>query len=435
MLSSGLFHHTDCNSAGCLFKFTLGPFLFCSVQTAVIKVFEGGGLQANELYSLNESIRWLLRTELGSFITEYFQVHFFFNSKGIKMTMKEINRVAYKGLVGFARNNEFLVKLSPVRPYTTLSDEDRLEALSDMWVKFFTEILPTLQAIFYPVQGQEMTVRQMSLLGFRNLVLLKLPVEKMMRSTSRPAPVTQMLLVLQGIHEPSGPSHGYILLERLVEKVISPYLSNYLNINPSESSSGGSSSHTSPSSPFSVDASGALIAKEQSSAPTACPDASDIRAGSQNKRFFLLFWVTGGGVRPFNRSERSARVKAYNPLEGLRADPMPHLLQPEIMVSHYGHESFLAPLIEQEGEAYLERSGGVRRHTVANVQSDIQLLTMNERMCPATLQVDGMTRRTRTLNKRTVKTSFCSEPSFLDSRPVEILRGQSSAEMHCGLTS
>ncbi|KAJ8795960.1 hypothetical protein J1605_002722, partial [Eschrichtius robustus] len=34
-----------------------GSFLFpCSVQTAVINVFKGGGLQSNELYTLNENI-------------------------------------------------------------------------------------------------------------------------------------------------------------------------------------------------------------------------------------------------------------------------------------------------------------------------------------------------------------------------------------------
>ncbi|GAB0190156.1 proline-rich protein 5-like [Grus japonensis] len=44
-----------------------------SVQTAVINVFKGGGLQNNELYTLNENIRRLLKSELGSFITDYFQ--------------------------------------------------------------------------------------------------------------------------------------------------------------------------------------------------------------------------------------------------------------------------------------------------------------------------------------------------------------------------
>uniref|UniRef100_A0A9J7ZUJ5 Proline rich 5 like n=1 Tax=Cyprinus carpio carpio TaxID=630221 RepID=A0A9J7ZUJ5_CYPCA len=305
-----------------------------SVQTAVIKVFQGGGLQANELYTLNESIRWLLRTELGSFITEYFQDQLL--NKGLMYILEKIQ---------------------------LHNDESRLQALSEMWVRFFTDILPTLQAIFYPVQGQELTVRQMALLGFRNMVLLKLPVEDIFQGSSYPPPITQMLLILQGIHEPNGPTQEYFLLERLVDMVISPYLSNYLNMNISDSSS-------------------------------------------------------------------------EDRLEGLRLVNAPHLSQPEIMVTHFAHESFLAPLIEHEGEAYLERTGGVRRHTVANVHSDIQLLSMKNRMCSEKVEVSGAARMTKTESKRTPKT-FCSEPVFFDSQPggVEILRGQSTAEMKCGLTS
>ncbi|XP_016115805.1 proline-rich protein 5-like [Sinocyclocheilus grahami] len=139
-----------------------------SVQTAVIKVFQGGGLQANELYNLNESIRWLLRTELGSFITEYFQDQLL--NKGLTYILEKIQ---------------------------LHNDESHLQALSEMWVRFFTDILPTLQAIFYPVQGQELTVRQMALQGFRNMVLLKLPLENMFQGSSYPPPITQMLLILQ----------------------------------------------------------------------------------------------------------------------------------------------------------------------------------------------------------------------------------------------
>lgn len=32
--------------------------LFFSVQSAVVKVFQGGSLQTNELFTLNESIRY-----------------------------------------------------------------------------------------------------------------------------------------------------------------------------------------------------------------------------------------------------------------------------------------------------------------------------------------------------------------------------------------
>lgn len=42
--------------------------------------------------------------------------------------------------------------------------------------------------------------------------------------------------------------------------------------------------------------------------------------------------------------------------------------------------SSLSPLVEQEGEAYLEKVGGVRRHTVANAHSDVHLLSVSNKM-------------------------------------------------------
>lgn len=60
-----------------------------------------------------------------------------------------------------------------------------------------------------------------------------------------------------------------------------------------------------------------------------------------------------------------------------------NLSQPEITITQHhtsSESSSLAPLVEQEGEAYLEKSGGVRRHTVANVNSDVQLLSASCRM-------------------------------------------------------
>ncbi|CAF89744.1 unnamed protein product, partial [Tetraodon nigroviridis] len=241
-----------------------------SVQTAVVKVFQGGALQANELYSLNESIRWLLKTEMGSFIADYFQV--------ISL---------------------FLLK--PDQPL--IFCDEQLAILADAWVRFFTEVLPTLQAIFYPVQGQELTVRQMALLAFRDLVLLNVRLEEPLgTAASVPPAVTQMLLVLQGVHESGGPSLEYYQLERLVELVVSPYLSNVLH-----------------------------------------------------SRTRLLL------------------DSAHQSSGSLLSD----LSQPEITVSQHHHSSessFLAPLVEQEGEVYLEKAGGVRRHTVANVHSHAQLL-------------------------------------------------------------
>ncbi|NXA94274.1 PRR5L protein, partial [Melanocharis versteri] len=234
-----------------------------SVQTAVINVFKGGGLQNNELYTLNENIRRLLKSELGSFITDYFQ-----------------NQLLAKGLLFM----EEKVKLC--------EGEDRIDVLSEIWDHYFTETLPTLQAIFYPVQGQELTIRQIALLGFRDLVLLKVKLEEILPlvQTKLPASIVQMLLILQSVHEPTGPTEGYLQLEELVKQVVSPFLG---------------------------------LCEDHSSSGSTC---------------FL--------ERRYSRS----RPKA------------------------------LTPLTEQEGEAYLEKCGSVRRHTVANAHSDIQLLAMASMM-------------------------------------------------------
>ncbi|XP_021782504.2 proline-rich protein 5-like isoform X4 [Papio anubis] len=168
-----------------------------SVQTAVINVFKGGGLQSNELYALNENIRRLLKSELGSFITDYFQ-----------------NQLLAKGLFFV----EEKIKLC--------EGENRIEVLAEVWDHFFTETLPTLQAIFYPVQGQELTIRQISLLGFRDLVLLKVKLGDLLllAQSKLPSSIVQMLLILQSVHEPTGPSESYLQLEELVKQVVSPFL-------------------------------------------------------------------------------------------------------------------------------------------------------------------------------------------------------------------
>ncbi|XP_061077174.1 proline-rich protein 5-like [Conger conger] len=310
-----------------------------SVQSAVIKVFQGGGLQANELYSLNESIRWLLKTELGSFITEYFQ-----------------NQLLNKGLIYITEKIQLY------------EGDSQLLILSEMWGRFFTEILPTLQAIFYPVQGQELTVRQMSLLGFRDLVLLKLPLEELLPAAPPPPPpaITQMLLVLQGIHEPSGPTQQYYQLERLVEMVVSPYLGNYRH-----------------------------------------------------------------------RSHAAGYIECR--MSRTRSTAATHFGQPEILVTQHASDSCsLGPLVEQDGEAYLEKVGGVRRHTVANAHSDLQLLSVASMMHPGMAEDCGGGGTCGGVgggasNGGGGPRAFGSEPHILDS-PVGVVvlsRQQGSAEVGC----
>nr|XP_020819552.1 proline-rich protein 5-like isoform X3 [Phascolarctos cinereus] len=254
-----------------------------SVQTAVINVFKGGSLQNNELFLLNENIRRLLKSELGSFITDYFQ-------------------------------------------------------------------------------GQELTIRQIALLGFRDLVLLRVKLEEMLPAGQAkvPSSIVQMLLILQSVHEPTGPSEGYLQLEELVKRVVSPFLG------------------TSSGDRVFSSAACALARRHSRARPK----------------------VTG-----LNYSQTAVTPR---PL----------------------HEMALTPLTEQEGEAYLEKCGSIRRHTVANAHSDIQLLAM------ATMMHSGMGEESDGSEKcLLLPPSFpphrqcSSEPNIVDS-PEEIEEGVADVQEH-----
>ncbi|KAK2119325.1 Proline-rich protein 5 [Saguinus oedipus] len=149
-----------------------------SIRNGVIAVFQRKGLPDQELFTLNEGVRQLLKTELGSFFTEYLQ-----------------NQLLTKGMT---------------------------------W-DFFSDVLPMLQAIFYPVQGKEPSVRQVALLHFRNAITLSVKLEDALaRAHARVLPaIVQMLLVLQGVHKSRGVTEDYLRLETLVQKVVSPDLGTY----------------------------------------------------------------------------------------------------------------------------------------------------------------------------------------------------------------
>uniref|UniRef100_A0A8C5DKB2 Proline-rich protein 5 n=1 Tax=Gouania willdenowi TaxID=441366 RepID=A0A8C5DKB2_GOUWI len=171
-----------------------------SIHNAVIAVFQKKGLADNELYVLNEGVRHLLKTELGSFFTEYLQ-----------------NQLLTKGMV---------ILRDKIRFY---EGQKLLDSLAETWDFFFCDVLSTLQAIFHPVQGKEPSVRQLALLHFRNTIVLSVKLEDALsRPRARvPPSVTQMLLILQGVHESRGVTEDYLRLESLVQKVVSPYLGTH----------------------------------------------------------------------------------------------------------------------------------------------------------------------------------------------------------------
>ncbi|KAF7466427.1 Hypothetical predicted protein [Marmota monax] len=270
-----------------------------SVQTAVINVFKGGGLQSNELYVLNENIRRLLKSELGSFITDYFQNQLL--AKGLSFVEEKIKLCEGKYKAALVEWGPCDSAFDVGTAETLLSKRSRLHA---SWLS-----PDKTDGTLVTVDGQELTIRQISLLGFRDLVLLKVKLGDLLLlgpPSKLPSSIVQMLLILQSVHEPTGPSEGYLQLEELVKQVVSPFL----GISGDRSFSG----------------------------PT------------------------------YSLARRYSRVRPKVTLLNYTS--------PVTTVSRPLNEMALTPLTEQEGEAYLEKCGSVRRHTVANAHSDIQLLAM-----------------------------------------------------------
>uniref|UniRef100_A0A8D2ZY90 Proline-rich protein 5 n=1 Tax=Scophthalmus maximus TaxID=52904 RepID=A0A8D2ZY90_SCOMX len=153
-----------------------------SIHNAVIAVFQKKGLADNELFVLNEG-----------------------------------NQLLTKGMV---------ILRDKIRFY---EGQKLLDSLAETWDFFFCDVLSMLQAIFHPVQGKEPSVRQLALLHFRNTIVLSVKLEDALsRPRARvPPSVTQMLLILQGVHESRGVNEDYLRLESLVQKVVSPYLGTH----------------------------------------------------------------------------------------------------------------------------------------------------------------------------------------------------------------
>ena len=100
-----------------------------------------------------------------------------------------------------------------------------LSGLADVWTQFYTTILPTVLAIFYPIQEQGIYLRSITLIGFRDFVLLQTKIrDALIPGQNVDNKIKQMLLVLCSVHDSNPPNENYMKLEYLVTRVVRPYL-------------------------------------------------------------------------------------------------------------------------------------------------------------------------------------------------------------------
>ncbi|XP_033089529.1 proline-rich protein 5 isoform X2 [Trachypithecus francoisi] len=311
-----------------------------SIHNGVIAVFQRKGLPDQELFSLNEGVRQLLKTELGSFFTEYLQ-----------------NQLLTKGMV---------ILRDKIRFY---EGQKLLDSLAETWDFFFSDVLPMLQAIFYPVQGKEPSVRQLALLHFRNAITLSVKLEDALaRAHARvPPAIVQMLLVLQGVHESRGVTEDYLRLETLVQKVVSPYLGTY-GLHSSE----GSFTHSCIlGSPHPQDGIPALtlhggpvpICPHRS--PTTWPHGSPVWTSCRPLLHPLGHQLqSGGGCTCLGKCRRPAEKRLLR-----RSRSGDVLAKNPVVRSKSYNTPLLNPVQEHEAEGAAAGGPSIRRHSVSEMTS------------------------------------------------------------------
>lgn len=121
-----------------------------------------------KLHTLTEKVK-RVKSEVGKLITDFFKESIL--KKGMIILREEVKE----------KSGEYL---------------DKLETC---WTVFFCNILPTLQAIFASLpQANGLAVREISLVYFRDIVVLKTKLDEVIASGAEMPPrIVQMLLVLQ----------------------------------------------------------------------------------------------------------------------------------------------------------------------------------------------------------------------------------------------
>ncbi|EDO37096.1 predicted protein [Nematostella vectensis] len=168
------------------------------VSGAVTALFQRKKLANGELLSLTEKVR-AVKTDVG-------------NAK----LCEHFKEILVKGMIILREDLK------------EKSGELLMDKLSSAWLYFFKYILPLLQAIFvnlYPPDGN--SVRDLSLLSFRDIVVLKTKLEEAFQmEVESPPELIRMLLILQSVHDSPQPNKNYRKLETLVSYVVTPYLSS-----------------------------------------------------------------------------------------------------------------------------------------------------------------------------------------------------------------
>jgi len=172
-----------------------------SLLNSITHLFTNKKLQRLELDVLNEKVRNVRDSDIGAFILDSYK-----------------ESILKKGMIVLREQILFKEK----------KGGNLLEPLGVIWHEFYSNILPTLQAIFYPIHAY-INFRTINLIGFRDMVLLKTKIDEMLEPGQKVSKsIKQMLLILSSVHEINPhtrlPSENCIKVQELTARVVRPFL-------------------------------------------------------------------------------------------------------------------------------------------------------------------------------------------------------------------
>lgn len=172
-----------------------------SVQKAVQAIFIGRfNFETNgEFYRLHQNVKNILESKTGTFLSDCYK----------EWLIKEMSFTA-----GRLRG---------------LKDSRLLQQLEDIWINFYKNTLPTLEAVMHSVKPKgRVSIRSITLAAFRDAIALSADLEGAVRFNSDISPeIKHMILILQNVNDSYPPNKNKLRMENIAAQVFSIYLGYY----------------------------------------------------------------------------------------------------------------------------------------------------------------------------------------------------------------
>ncbi|CAG0922700.1 unnamed protein product [Notodromas monacha] len=146
------------------------PPAWREIDTAVKGLMSGQKMAEGRLHELQTVLRQLSASAFGPLIGDYYR------DRLLPQGMATLRN----GVLGY--DNQTLSNGTGVAPVQLGTVQETVTAMMDRlaatWINFYRTVLPYLEAIFVSIKTQRLTIRETTLVAFRNHVVLKIPLKE-----------------------------------------------------------------------------------------------------------------------------------------------------------------------------------------------------------------------------------------------------------------